>query len=100
MEVAEHIPAQFEDVFVDNLVRHANEGIVLSWAKLGQADLSHVNNRNLTYVKMQMEKRGFTHNYIEPEKLKAACSLIHYKWNINIFERTKPNFSEILKSKK
>jgi len=88
LEVAEHIPVQFEDVFIENLVRHAKEGIVLSWAKLGQGGLSHVNNRAFSYVKEQMEKRGFTHNYIQSEKLKDACSLIHYKWNINIFERT------------
>ena len=30
------IPKQFEDIFVDNIARHAKEGIVLSWAKIGE----------------------------------------------------------------
>ncbi len=32
LEVAEHIPAQFESIYIDNLVKHAKEGIILSWA--------------------------------------------------------------------
>ncbi|CAG5124210.1 unnamed protein product, partial [Candidula unifasciata] len=32
VEVGEHIPAKFEDIYLDNLARHAKEGIVLSWA--------------------------------------------------------------------
>ena len=35
LEVAEHIPAKYESIYVDNVVRHAREGVVLSWAKLG-----------------------------------------------------------------
>ena len=32
VEVAEHIPKEFEHIFLDNLVRHAEIGIVLSWS--------------------------------------------------------------------
>jgi len=35
LEVAEHIPAESEAVFLDNIVRHAREGVVLSWAVPG-----------------------------------------------------------------
>jgi tryptophanyl-tRNA synthetase len=31
-EVGEHIPVQFERIFFENLIRHAREGIVISWA--------------------------------------------------------------------
>jgi len=47
LEVAEHIPAQFESIYIDNLVKHAKEDIILSWAKLGQSGHSHVNNKML-----------------------------------------------------
>lgn len=47
---------------MDNLVRHAKEGIIISWAKLWQGGHSHINNRDFSYVKEQMEKRGFIHN--------------------------------------
>ena len=31
LEVAEHIPAQFESIYIDNLVKHAKEDIILAW---------------------------------------------------------------------
>jgi tryptophanyl-tRNA synthetase len=31
-EVGEHIPPKYERIFVENLVRHAKEGIIISWA--------------------------------------------------------------------
>ena len=59
VEVAEHIPAEFETIYVENLVRHAKEGIILSWSRIGQGGLSHVNNRDPDYVKMKLETYGF-----------------------------------------
>ena len=35
LEVAEHIPAESEAIYLDNIVRHAREGVVLSWAVPG-----------------------------------------------------------------
>ncbi|KAK7004434.1 hypothetical protein BgiMline_005954, partial [Biomphalaria glabrata] len=32
IEVGEHIPPQYEDTYLDNLARHAREGLILSWA--------------------------------------------------------------------
>ena len=32
LEVGEHIPAKFEHIYIDNLFRHAKEGVILSWA--------------------------------------------------------------------
>lgn len=37
LEVAEHIPSSYEQVFVQNLHRHNTKGIVLSWAVPGNA---------------------------------------------------------------
>ena len=36
LEVAEHIPQDYEAIFIDNIVRHAREGVVLSWAVPGR----------------------------------------------------------------
>jgi hypothetical protein len=41
----------FKSVYLDNVFRHAREGIILSWAVPGQDGLSHVNNKPLDYVK-------------------------------------------------
>jgi tryptophanyl-tRNA synthetase len=42
LEVAEHIPEKYEAVYLDNIFRHAKEGIILSWAVPGQIGLSLV----------------------------------------------------------
>ena len=49
-EVGEHIPPDFEYVYLENLVRHARIGIVLSWSQPNHyptRGLAHV-NRYLT----------------------------------------------------
>ena len=87
LEVAEHIPAEFEAIYVDNLVRHAKEGIVLSWAKIGQGGHSHVNNRDFEYVKAKMESLGFSHDIKWSTRLKEKASLHWLKDNINVYRR-------------
>ena len=42
-EVGEHVPAEFEEVLVQNIVRHARVGVLLSWALPSQTGHGHVN---------------------------------------------------------
>uniref|UniRef100_A0A2C9KNZ4 Methyltransferase type 11 domain-containing protein n=1 Tax=Biomphalaria glabrata TaxID=6526 RepID=A0A2C9KNZ4_BIOGL len=72
IEVAEHIPAKFEEIYLDNLARHAREGIILSWAVPGQKGLSHVNNKPLADVIKEMSKRGFHIDVQAGEPLRKA----------------------------
>lgn len=87
LEVAEHIPQEYESIFIDNLVRHAKEGIILSWSRPGQMRHSHVNNRDLEYVKNQMKKRGFSHNKEESNRLKIKAKFEWLKNNINVYKK-------------
>lgn len=96
LEVAEHIPKQFEAVYVDNLVRHAKEGLVISWAAPGQKGYSHVNNRPLDYVKTIMAQRGFEFDSNSSEALRKSAVVEWFKTNINVFRRTSVN-DEMLK---
>merc|ERR1711966_12244 len=61
LEVAEHIPKEFEDAFLDNVVRNARCYIILSWSKLAELGSGHVNARGNDYVKAKMESLGFVH---------------------------------------
>ncbi|XP_052279447.1 uncharacterized protein LOC127877532 isoform X2 [Dreissena polymorpha] len=90
LEVAEHIPAQFESIYIDNIVRHAKEGIVLSWARPGQGGYSHVNNRAFEYVVKLMDGLGFSHDAESSEKLRNAASLDWLRHNINVYRRKSP----------
>lgn len=59
LEVAEHIPMEFEDAFLDNVVRNARCYVILSWSKTTKAGSGHVNARNRTYVYNKMRTLGF-----------------------------------------
>ncbi len=43
LEVGEHLPKEFQDQFMRNLVLHSTSGIILSWAKPGQGGRGHFN---------------------------------------------------------
>ena len=88
LEVAEHIPKNFEAIYIDNLVRHAREGLVISWAAPGQKGYSHVNNRPLDYVKSIMEGHGFKYDAKSSDILRRSAVVDWFKTNINVFRRT------------
>ena len=88
LEVAEHIPEKFESVYLDNLARHSREGIILSWAAIGQGGHSHINNRDFPYVKAKMEERKFIHDNTSSFYLKSQSSFDWFKNNINVFRKT------------
>jgi len=85
LEVAEHIPAEYESVYLDNLVRHSVEGIILSWAQVGQGGHSHVNTRNFPYIKEKMEARGFIHDPKSSEVFRNVSAFSWFKTNINVY---------------
>ncbi|XP_055875544.1 uncharacterized protein LOC106051190 isoform X3 [Biomphalaria glabrata] len=94
IEVAEHIPAKFEEIYLDNLARHAREGIILSWAVPGQGGLSHVNNKAISDVIKEMSKRGFHIDIQAGEPLRKASSLVWLQKNVHVYYRT---FKETLR---
>ncbi len=59
LEVAEHVPVEFEDILLKNLHKHNRKGIVLSWAIPGQVGKGHVNCRTNDYVKIKMKSLGY-----------------------------------------
>lgn len=62
LEVAEHIPSTFEEVFIRNLHTHNCRGIVLSWAILGQGGHNHVNNHDNAYVISRFRELGYLYD--------------------------------------
>ena len=87
LEVAEHIPNKYESIYIDNVVRHAKEGVVLSWAVPGQHGFKHVNNRPFDYVVTLMDRLGFTHDPLASEGLKNAASRKWLRRNTNVYRR-------------
>lgn len=59
LEVGEHIPKHFEHIFIDNITRHCDNLLILSWAIIGQIGIGHINCQNNDYIIELVEKNGF-----------------------------------------
>ena len=87
LEVAEHIPKEYEDTFLSNLERHAKTGIILSWAVPGQPGHYHVNNKPLSLVIEVMKKFGFDRDEKMSKYLQTHARNGVFKTNANVFYR-------------
>ena len=59
LEVGEHLPKKFEDIFLENLHNNNKYGIVLSWAVKGQGGHGHFNEQKPEYWISKFSKYGF-----------------------------------------
>lgn len=59
LEVAEHIPAEFETAALDNVINACSGKLIMSWAVRGQAGFGHVNCLDNNEVIEKMAARGF-----------------------------------------
>lgn len=78
LEVAEHIPAQFMDVYLDNITSACNNYLIMSWAIRGQDGFGHVNCLDNDEVIPLLEKRGF--KYLEKESMEARNVIQDNAW--------------------
>ena len=92
LEVAEHIPKQYEHVYIGNLARHCREGIVMSWAVPDQGGLAHINNRPLPYVLDLLAHYGFNHDNESSKALQDSSSFQWLRQNINVFRRNSSSY--------
>ncbi len=87
LEVGEHVPKKFEATFLNNLTKHANETIVVSWAIPGQEGDGHVNCRPNSYIIYQLWKRGFQFRPLQTNLLRANCSLPWFNNTLMVFSK-------------
>jgi SAM-dependent methyltransferase len=72
LEVAEHIPAQFESVFLDNLANACDGKLIMSWAVRGQGGDGHVNCLNNNEAIDRVIAKGFVYLPNETEAVRAT----------------------------
>lgn len=84
-ETGEHIPQEFENIFLDNICDTAIKGAIISWAHPGQSGGGHVNCRSTEWVIEQMYKRGFLIDYIESTKFRQNTEMFWFKSNLLVF---------------
>lgn len=87
LEVGEHIPQEYEQIFLDNICKHSNKFVVLSWAVEGQGGDGHVNCKNNDYIINQMKLRNFNCDIENSNLLRKESSVSWFKNTIMVFKK-------------
>lgn len=87
LEVGEHIPEKFETIYIENLIRHARNGIVLTWAPVGQTGPGHCNCKNNDYVKDRLMSYGFESDDAAEKFLRQRCGIHWFCNTLMVFRR-------------
>jgi hypothetical protein len=87
LEVGEHLPAQYEETFLDNVDAQNRCGAILSWAVEGQAGKGHVNMHNNDYIIGAMTRRGYTYDAATSQAGRDVATLPWMKNTFMLFTR-------------
>lgn len=86
LEVGEHIPEKYEDVFIQNLTRNSSKYILLSWAVENQAGDGHINCRANEYVISKLRQYGYIHVEAVSAYLRRKCIHWWFKYSLMFFQ--------------
>jgi hypothetical protein len=84
LEVAEHVPKQFEATFLGNIDKANRIGVVLSWSRL-QGSRGHVNPKGPRAVIAQFQERGYEHDRNATRKLRKCAKHPNFRSCLLVF---------------
>lgn len=88
LEVGEHIPNQYEEIFIENLCQLAKKHLVLSWAVPGQYSASgHVNCKKNSYVIARFLEKGYEYDGITAKLLRDQADFKWFKNTLMVFKK-------------
>lgn len=89
LEVGEHIPSNFQEIYLDNITKNCKKYLIISWAIRGQGGYGHVNELNNEEILPMIINRGF--KLLEEETKKARLCVEpfcrYFSNTIFIFEK-------------
>lgn len=59
LEVGEHLPPQYEDIFIENITKHCDNLLIISWALPGQGGYGHYNEKPNDYIIEKIVNKDF-----------------------------------------
>jgi len=86
LEVGEHIPKEFESTYINNLIKHTNRFVIISWAIPGQSGYGHVNCQTNEYIKGIFKDKGFKDLLAFQNILRNKATASWFKNTIMVFE--------------
>jgi hypothetical protein len=78
LEVGEHIPKEYESIYLNNLKNHCKKYLIISWAIRGQGGYGHVNELDNHEIIPKIEALGFT--YLQQESNDARSTINNCFW--------------------
>lgn len=90
LEVAEHIPKQYESMFLDNVTSLVDKYLLISWAVKGQGGHGHVNEQDRDYVLRVLNERGYKLLHNQTDSIRKAMEGDRLWWFANslyLFEK-------------
>ena len=85
LEVGEHLPKEYEDIFVDNLHNNNTKGLIVSWAIPGQGGHGHYNEQSNEYIKSKICELGYYNDIQLENHFRRNASLGYFKNTIMVF---------------
>lgn len=89
LEVGEHIPKIYENNFINNIVKHSHNFIIISWAIPGQPGDGHINCQNNKYIIDNIQEKNWHFNQSITNSLRRESSLWWFKNTLMFFQKTK-----------
>jgi len=87
IEVGEHIPKEYEQIFMDNVARFACKDLILSWGIPGQGGTGHFNEQSNGYIVDEFYKRKFKIDRRKTRYLRSFATLSWFKGSLMVFYR-------------
>ena len=89
LEVAEHIPARYEQTLMRNIDRSNRQGIVISWSNMGggQSAHGHVNPKRKSQVRMLFAPWGYVEDRNASAYLRTCATFLYLKRGIQVMRK-------------
>lgn len=85
LEVAEHIPSQYQEAFLRNIRCHAKLGAVVSWALPGQTGIGHVNEKPEEEQHAAMKRWGFQVDQVMTKEIRGVAQLSYFRRTVTVY---------------
>jgi SAM-dependent methyltransferase len=87
LEVGEHIPQEFEDVYINNVLKHSHNYVLLSWAVPGQTGDGHINEKSNDYIVDKITALGFEYDKDISTGLRNSAQARWFKNTLMLFKK-------------
>ena len=87
LEVGNHIPEDFECVFLDNIYKTAKKGVIISWATPRQKGPGQLNKQDNSYIISKFTENGFTYDSKSTERLRDKSEFFWLKKSLMVFRK-------------